>query len=253
MKLSLLTLVGVICSTAAFVPSGTKCSNPIQLKMSEEAVAAVEAVAEVEEPEDVTPSAPIKEKVPCFGATPLTGGTFFLGEHVWDKLTSDIGSAETGNYIRAAELKHGRAAMLGTVGFAFHKLGITFDKITPHEYLSVTQNVKFADLAAMTPLDAMKSLPALGTWQIFTFIAFIEIYELTHKDGKFVSATDGLANGLKAGGLTGDLKYNPLNIEITDRRRLSELQNGRAAMFAICAWIVADAIPGAFPIPLPWN
>ncbi len=191
------------------------------------------------------------EKVPCFGATPLLGEPVFIGENYWDKITMEWGSAETGTYVRAAELKHGRSAMLATVGYAFHKLGLTLDNISPHEYLSITQNIKFADLAAMTPLDALKSLPAESWGQMFAAIALVEIYELTHKNGK-VAYDETVAPGLQPGGLTGDLGWNPLGVKVTDRRRLVELQNGRAAMFAISAWVAADTIPGSVPIPLPW-
>ena len=109
---------------------------------------------------DEAPAAP--QKVPCFGATPWLGGPKFIGENYWDKLTMEYGSASTGTFLRAAELKHGRSAMLATVGFAFHKLGLTLDHISPHKYLSVTEGVTFADLAAMTPLEAMKVREGTG-------------------------------------------------------------------------------------------
>lgn len=141
--------------------------------------------------------------------------------------------------------------MLGTLGFAFHKLGLTLDNISPHEYLSVTSGVKFSDLSAMSPVDAVKNIPPEGMAQIFAAITLVEIYELTHKDGK-IAYDETVAPGLQPGGLTGDLGWNPLGIKITDRRRLSELQNGRAAMFAISAWVAAETIPGSFPLPLPW-
>jgi len=234
LKSSALTLLGLVSCAAAFAPVGMKPSTETRLSMSEELF---------------TP----KEKVPCFGAAPFLGGQpVFIGENYWDKLTTEYGSEDTGVFLRAAELKHGRSAMLATVGFAFHKLGLTLNNISPHTYLSERYNIKFADLAAMKPLDAFKALPKEAIWQMFGVIAVIEIYELTHKDGKFVGINDGLANGLSSGGLTGDLSFNPLNINITDRRRLVELQNGRAAMFAICAWIAADSIPGSVPLKLPW-
>ena len=196
----------------------------------------------------------VKEKVPCFGATPLwtPDQPVFIGENYWDKLTTEYGSEATGTFLRAAELKHGRSAMIATVGYAFHKFGWTLDNISPHEYLSVTEGVKFADLAAMTPLEAMKHVPAEGITQMFCAIALVELYELTHKDGKWAMDEGGVAPGLKAGGLTGDLGWNPLGVKITERRRLSELQNGRAAMFAICAWVAADSVQGSVPLNLPW-
>ena len=232
MKFTLLSLLGLTGYAAAFAPMGVKPVDT-KLSMSEELFIK-------------------QEKVPCFGATPLGSEPVFIGENYWDKLTSEWGSAETGTFLRAAELKHGRSAMLATVGFAFHKLGITLNNISPHVYLSERYNIKFEDLQAMKPLDAFKALPAEAIWQMFGVIAAVEIYELTHKDGKFIGISDGLANGLTAGGLTGDLAFNPLDINITDRRRLSELQNGRAAMFAICAWVAADSIPGSVPLDLPW-
>ncbi|GMI33650.1 hypothetical protein TrCOL_g731 [Triparma columacea] len=217
--------------------------------MSEDA--STEPVVESDEVPSAPPAPSGPQKVPCFGATPWLGGPKFLGENYWDKLTMEYGSADTGTFLRAAELKHGRSAMLATVGFAFHKLGLTLDHISPHTYLSVTEGVKFQDLAAMTPLEAMKHVPKEGLTQMFAFIAIFEIYELTHKDGKLVSDAR-VAPGLTPGGLTGDLGWNPLSIKVTDRRRLSELQNGRAAMVAISAWIAASEIQGSVPIPLPW-
>ena len=196
----------------------------------------------------------IKEKVPCFGATPLwtPDQPVFIGENYWDKLTTEYGSEATGTFLRAAELKHGRSAMVATVGYMFHKFGWTLDNISPHEYLSVTNGVKFADLAAMTPLEAMKNVPAEGITQMFCAIALVELYELTHKDGKWAMDEGGVAPGLQPGGLTGDLGWNPLGVKVTERRRLSELQNGRAAMFAICAWVAADSVQGSVPLSLPW-
>jgi Chlorophyll A-B binding protein len=141
--------------------------------------------------------------------------------------------------------------MIATVGYAFEKFGITFDKFSPHEYLSVTKGIKFADLAAMNPIDAVKAVPAEGLAQIFMVIAAIEIYELTHSGGE-IKVGETVAPGLQSGGLTGDLGWNPLQIKVDDRRRLVELQNGRAAMFAITAWVAAEAVPGSVPIPLLW-
>jgi len=227
MKLALLSLL--VGSTAAFTTPTTKSvTTSLNAELLE-----------------------VKAKVPCFGATPLGGEPVFIGENYWDKFTLEYGSEATGTFLRAAELKHGRSAMLAVTGFAFHKLGWTLDNISPHEYLSVTEGVKFADLAAMSPVEAIHNIPAGGLAQMFAAITLVEIYELTHRDGK-LAYDETVAPGLQPGGLTGDLGWNPLGVKVTDRRRLSELQNGRAAMFAISAWIAAETIPGSFPLPLPW-
>jgi hypothetical protein len=138
------------------------------------------------------------------------------------------------------------------LGFSFQKFGITFDKISPHEYLSVTQNVKFADLASLGPLDAIKAIPGEGLAQIFCAIALVEFYELTHKNWTFRSG-ESVAIGLQPGGLTGDLGFNPLQFIVSDKLKMNELQNGRAAMVAISAWVAHDLVPGSVPIPLPWE
>jgi len=257
MKLSLLSSL-LITSASAFAPVTPSRSCATARYMAEEATAVAEAVAEetaeevavVEEPVAPVPAGP--QKVPCFGATPFyTKEPVFFGENYWDKITMEWGTADTGKFVQAAELKHGRAAMLGTVGFAFHKLGFTFNNISPHEYLSVTQGIKFADLQAMTPAEAVLKVPGEGYAQVFGIIACIELYELTFSGGKFKGG-ERVAPGLQAGGLTGDLGWNPLKVKITDDRRLAELQNARLAMVVISAWLANDAIPGSVPLPFPW-
>jgi hypothetical protein len=183
-----------------------------------------------------------------FGVLPPTG---MLGRTEWDKFTTVIGSEETGTYLQASEIKHGRSAMLAVLGFSFQKFGITFDKFSPHEYLSVTQGIKFSDLAALGPIEAVKAVPVEGLAQVFAAIAAVEIYELTHRDGE-LKRGESVAPGLRPGGLTGDLGWNPLRVEVTDKLRLNEISNGRAAMVAISAWVCHDLIPGSVPIPLPW-
>ena len=185
MKVIALSLAALVASVQAFVPQ------------QEGARAVTSSLNEEKSGELFVPA----ETVPCFGAAPLIGGEVFIGENYWNKLTMEIGSADTGDFLRAAELKHGRSAMLATVGFAFQKLGITFDKISPHEYLSVSQNIKFSDLAAVGPLESFKMVPAAGWEQIFGLIAAIEIYELTHRDGEI----QGGAPGLSSGGLNGKI------------------------------------------------
>ena len=253
MKLAL-SVLALATGASAFAPNSYRTAVPnVALQMSEEPEAAVEE-AEAEE----APAAPAPAPVAAKSATPpkIIGNIAPLGEAVgkyeWELLTTKWGTPETGTFIRAAELKHGRSAMLATVGFLFHKLGLTLNNISPHEYLSVTQNIKFADLAAMTPLDAMKSLPAESWGQMFTAIALVEIYELTHEDGK-LAYDETVAPGLQPGGLTGNLGWNPLRWTVDDTLQLKELQNGRAAMVAISAWVCHDAIPGSVPLPLPWN
>jgi len=256
MKLALLSSL-FITSASAFAPVSPSLPCATARYMAEAVAAVAEAeetaeeVAAVEEPaEEPAPTGP--QKVPCFGATPFyTKEPVFFGEKWWDKITMEWGTADTGKFVQAAELKHARAAMLATVGFAFHKFGFTFNNISPHEYLSVTQGIKFADLQAMTPMEAVLKVPIEGYAQVFGVIACIELYEISLKNGK-ITTGERVAPGLQAGGLTGDLGWNPLKVKITDDRRIKELQNGRLAMVCISAWLANDAIAGSVPIPFPW-
>jgi len=222
MKLVALSLIGLVASSSAFAPVAKPAASTA-LNMA------------------APPRTPFLNKE-----------GLFLGETEWNKLTKVYGSEATGEYLKASELKHGRSAMLATVGFAFQKLGLTFNNFSPHEYLSVTHNIKFADLAAMSPVDAIKAVPPEGLTQIFCAIALVEFYELTHQNGEFKSG-ETVAPGLQPGGLTGDLGFNPLKFKVTDRLKMQELQNGRAAMFAISAWVAHETISGSVPIPLLWN
>jgi hypothetical protein len=121
MKLSLFLFLSLVGGAAAFVP------------MSKSVMATTATTTALGMSEDV-PLLEIKAPVPCFPATPM-GGEFpvFFGENYWNKLTSEFGSEDTGTFIQAAEIKHGRAAMMATVGFAFHKLGLTLDNISPRK------------------------------------------------------------------------------------------------------------------------
>lgn len=122
-----------------------------------------------------------------------------------------------------------------------------FSSFFPYEYLSISQNVKFSDLSMAGPLESLQMIPIAGLIQIGSVIAAIELYELL-----YMHEPTMIDERFRSGRLTGDLGFNPLRVKVTDRRRLVELQNGRAAMFAIVAWISADAIPGSVPLFLPW-
>merc|ERR1719410_2641267 len=172
MKLSLALLTLAASAANAFVSPVSNNYGVSSLSMAKEADAEAPPAEEAEAApaeEVVEEAAPVSKKVPCFGATPWVGGPKFVGENYWDKITQEWGSEATGAFVRAAELKHGRSAMLATVGYFFHKIGWTFNNISIHTYLSETQDIKFADLAAMNPVAAMKSLPAESWGQMFAF------------------------------------------------------------------------------------
>merc|ERR1719396_223012 len=78
------------------------------------------------------------------------------------------GSDETLLWYRAAELKHGRVAMLATTGYLVNAAGIHFPGM-------LSSDVSFEALSKMKPLDAWDAVPSAGKAQILAVIFAAEI------------------------------------------------------------------------------
>ncbi|KAJ1431631.1 chlorophyll a/b-binding protein domain-containing protein [Ochromonadaceae sp. CCMP2298] len=122
------------------------------------------------------------------------------------------------NYVRAAELKHGRVAMLATVGFL------------------VQQSMANPSLA-----DPLKATFALGYGPNLQILSFIGVIELATWDKTF------------AGDASGDLGFDPLNLskgkteKEMDALKLKELKNGRLAMIGIMGMFAQNLATGGAP------
>eukprot|EP00629_Pelagomonadales_sp_RCC1024_P009431 CAMPEP_0119259774 /NCGR_PEP_ID=MMETSP1329-20130426/458_1 /TAXON_ID=114041 /ORGANISM="Genus nov. species nov., Strain RCC1024" /LENGTH=215 /DNA_ID=CAMNT_0007259175 /DNA_START=67 /DNA_END=714 /DNA_ORIENTATION=+ len=162
----------------------------------------------------------------------------------WDPLNyADLGSEATVDFFRAAEVKHGRIAMMGCLGYFHHLAGITLPG-----YLSPTERVTFAQLSEMTPAKAWLAVPTAGVQQIFGACAAVEIYSMTHDSNGDFKGGDYWFKG----GLSPDLGFDPLGFKsasaedvLTYKER--ELANGRLAMIGIMGFVAADQIPGCVP------
>jgi light-harvesting complex I chlorophyll a/b binding protein 4 len=132
-------------------------------------------------------------------------------------------------WFREAELKHGRAAMLATVGFVVPE----FVRI-PGEQFSFESIPKVIDAHDALP-DSMK--------QIFLWISLIEAMSFP--------AYAGMSQGYDR--RPGDYSFDPLGFYPTDPQKqkemqLKELKNGRLAMIAIGGMVTGSAITGhGFP------
>ena len=105
-----------------------------------------EAAPEAAAPKVAPMVATSKESVPCFRATPLQKKEpIFVDKNEQNLFTSKWGFAKTDVFLCTTELKYGQCAILAMVGYAFYKLDLSLDKISLHEYLSMTNNVKFVD------------------------------------------------------------------------------------------------------------
>merc|ERR1719329_2088614 len=132
-------------------------------------------------------------------------------------------------WFREAELKHGRAAMLATVGFVVPE----FVRI-PGEQFSFESIPKV--------IDAHDALADSSMIQIFGWISFVE-----------ACTFPALANMNEYDRELGDYGFDPLglkpqSLEKLREYQLAELKNGRLAMIAIGGMVTGASITGhGFP------
>ncbi|KAJ1445845.1 chlorophyll a/b-binding protein domain-containing protein [Pelagophyceae sp. CCMP2097] len=170
-----------------------------------------------------------------YGVGPETG--------FWDPLKlSDLGTDGTVDFFRAAEVKHGRIAMMATLGYMHHLAGITIPGS-----LSSSEGITFKSLGAMNPLEAWAAVPAAGVSQIFGAIALVEASEMTHKDGKYAGG-DAWFQGFSTNLAFDPLGFGKADAKMVETMKLRELKNGRLAMIGIMGFVASSAVPGSVPM-----
>merc|ERR1719217_1661186 len=130
------------------------------------------------------------------------------------------------------EIKHGRIAMLATVGVITTEAGIRWPG-----YISKTLDLKFSDIPGGA-LDSWAAVPALGWLQIVGFIIFLEL-------------AYGQQDPKKEPGDVGGITWVRYDDPATKQFKLNaERNNGRAAMMGITGMIVHNAlgVDSLFPI-----
>ena len=156
-----------------------------------------------------------------------------------------------------AEIKHGRIAMVATIGFMVQKYGVHFplylgpsgsNVFHPDNAatwsLSKSAGLTFADISHMSPFEAVSSVPLAGWLQILFVAGWSECvaYQKQYNESPR---------------LPGDYGYDPLGftkreggLESAELKslRVKEIKNGRIAMLAISGWVANEAIPGALPV-----
>jgi len=163
-----------------------------------------------------------------------------------------MGEAATIGWFREAEIKHGRIAMAGFVGYIVHENDIRLAGLAP-ELAAIPKG-----LSAPEVWDAM---PDIAKWQIIVFVGILESW----RENKFVLASEGQAHYMKGGKPgyfpTFDKLPHPVPYNLYDpwgvmadkteeqkaKGRLVELNNGRAAMLGLMAFCSEAKIPGAVP------
>jgi len=144
-----------------------------------------------------------------------------------------LGSPETLAWFRAAELKHGRVAMLATTGYLVQGAGYHWPGM-------LSSKVSFESLSTMKPLDAWAMVPDEGKSQIVFSIFLAEL----------ISESQG--THYTKGGELPVIVFPPIDFtgvdpEIVALKRSRELNNGRLAMIAIMSFCAAANIPGSVP------
>ncbi|CAJ1934414.1 unnamed protein product [Cylindrotheca closterium] len=164
-------------------------------------------------------------------------------------------SPEGIKWFQNAEIKHGRVAMVATIGFLNQKLGVhfplyfgpsgsnAFHPESASDWMLSFDGTTFSDLAKMAPFDAINAIPNAGLFQIFVFAGWFEsiAYNRQWKEGNAIPGDygyDPLGFTKKEGGIAG---------KDFESLRMKEIKNGRVAMITIAGWVSNEVIPGSFP------
>jgi len=160
-------------------------------------------------------------------------------------------------YLRHSEIKHGRIAMAAFVGFIVQSNGIHFP-------WDIANGISYASIsAAGGPAAQWDAIPTAGKLQIFATIFFLELWG----EGSTTLAADGQKHYMRGGKPgyypTFDLFRDnvhplPLNLfasplakgrsaEKKEKGLLVEINNGRAAMIGIMAFMSEAKVPGSVP------
>jgi len=230
MKTTVATILATLGSAVAFSPAALNVR--VNTQVFSDAVIEEAAPVPVEEPEPVPEPEPVSLGF-CRGYVggegpepmPFTAGLTSIN---FDPVGFTERAPEWVPWFREAELKHGRAAMLATVGF-----------VIP-EFMRVPGE-QFSFESVPSVMDAYNALPG-SMGQIVLFISVIEAMTIP-----------ALANMNGYDRMPGDYSFDPLGLfpkspEKQAERQLNELKNGRLAMIAIGGMVTGSAITGSgFP------
>jgi len=158
---------------------------------------------------------------------------------------------QTIGFLRHAEIKHGRVAMFGFVGYLVHANGIRWP------WPMMLDGTPFPE--GNNPPELWDQIPDNSKWQIFGLVLFLELWsEISTDDHKHYMR----------GGKPGDFPdfdtiplphpvpfnlYDPFGLskKASDEKKARglevEINNGRLAMLGLFGFLVEATIPGAVP------
>merc|ERR1712113_133936 len=178
----------------------------------------------------------------------LTKGDGFAG---W-------GQEETIGFLRQAEIKHGRVAMAGFVGFCVRTNGIHFP-------WNLANGISYESISAAGSAPAQwDALPTNGKLQILGFIGLLEILS----ESTYALDQSGMKHYMKGGkpGAYPSLKAipwpHPVPFDLFDpfglqskmspekkaKGLVAEINNGRLAMLGMMGFVAESKVPGSVPV-----
>jgi hypothetical protein len=175
----------------------------------------------------------------------------------WDPLNLASGefwgdsNAATIGFLQESEIKHGRVAMAGFVGYIVHANGIRFPYAGPWDSIP-------ADISPQAQWDA---LPEAGKWQIILTIGFFEFW----RENAYVLSSEGQSHYMRGGKPgyfpTFDQLPHPVPFNLFDpfgftksasaekkaKSLIAEVNNGRLAMIGLMGFLAESKVPGSVP------
>ena len=132
------------------------------------------------------------------------------------------------NRLRYVEIKHGRIAMLGVVGYLITEAGIRLPGDISYD------GTKFADIPA--GFSALSSIPDGGLTQLLGFIGFMELFVMKDIAGTGNEHVGDFRNGAL------DFGWDTFDEDTKLQKRAIELNQGRAAQMGILALMVHEKL-----------
>jgi len=174
----------------------------------------------------------------------------------WDPL--NLGGGEfwgdsneaTIGFLREAEIKHGRVAMAGFVGYIVHANDIRFPWKIPGDVPT-----------GLAPQALWDAIPEAAKWQIILTVGFFEFW----RENAYVLSEDGEKHYMRGGKPgyfpTFDQLPHPVPFNLFDpfgfsknatpekkeKGLLIEVNNGRLAMIGLMGFLSESKVPGSVP------